>query len=135
MTIKDLKYVKVYSVNHLYLIFRYVNGYFEEINGNKYLTSIFNYLTILAVPNNESKEEIKKYKELWIKTKDLIRSITKNSDDYDEKYMKIKFNSDDVLPLNKAVEIHTITIAVRAVFHENKKYYPQVFLDECLYKL
>ena len=29
------KYVKNYSVNHLYLIFRYMNGYFEEINGNK----------------------------------------------------------------------------------------------------
>ena len=63
----------------------------------------------------------------------LIRSITKNSDDYDEKYMKIKFASDDDLPLNKTKEIHNVTIVVRAVFHENKKYYPQVFLDECLY--
>ena len=43
---------------------------------------------------NESKEKIKKYEELCIKIKDLIRSITKNSDDddYDEKYMKIKLN-------------------------------------------
>ena len=62
-------------------------------------------------------------------------SITKNSDDYDEQYMKIKFNSDDELPLNKTVEIPTITIAVRAVFHENNKYYSQVSFDECLYKL
>ena len=43
--------------------------------------------------------------------------------------MKIKFNSDDELPLNKTREIPT-----GAVFHENNKYYPQVFLDECLYK-
>ena len=43
---------------------------------------------------NESKEKIKKYEELWIKIRDLIRSITKNSENYDEKYMKIKFNSD-----------------------------------------
>ena len=43
----------------------------------------------------------KKNEELWIKIRDLIRSITKNSDDYDEKYMKIKFNSDNELPLNK----------------------------------
>ena len=42
--------------------------------------------------------------------------------------MKIKFNSDDELPLNKAIEMPTMTIVVRAVFHENKKYYPQVFL-------
>ena len=38
---------------------------------------------------------MKKYEELWIKIKDLIRSITKNSDDYDKKLMKIKFNSGD----------------------------------------
>ena len=43
---------------------------------------------------NESKEKIKKYEELWIKIRDLIRSITKNSENYDEKYMKIKFNLD-----------------------------------------
>ena len=49
--------------------------------------------------------------------------------------MKIKFNSDDELPLNKTKEIPTITIVVRAVFHENNEYYPRIFLDECLYKL
>ena len=49
--------------------------------------------------------------------------------------MKIKFNSDDELPLNKMIEIPTTTIVVKAIFYENKKYYPQVFLDECLYKL
>ena len=49
--------------------------------------------------------------------------------------MKIKFNLDDELPLNKTIEIATMTIVVRAVFHENNKYYLQVFLDECLYKL
>ena len=47
MTIKDSKYVKIYSVNLLYLIFNKINGYFQEINGNKYLT---------LVPINESKK-------------------------------------------------------------------------------
>ena len=37
----------------------------------------------------------------------LIRSITKNSDDYNEKYMKIRFNSDDKLPMNKMIEVPT----------------------------
>ena len=69
------------------------------------------------MPTNESKEKIKKYEELWIQIRDLIQSITKNSDDYDEKYMKIKFNSDDELPLNKRIEIPTTTIVVRAVSH------------------
>ena len=71
---------------------------------------------------------------MWSKFRDLIRSITKNSDDYDEKYMKIEFDSDDNLALNKTIEIHNVTIVVRAISYENNNYYPQVFLDECLYK-
>ena len=70
--------MKIDSVNLLYLIFNKVNGYFEEINENKYLT---------LVASNESKEKIKIYEELWSNIRDLIRSITRNSDDYDEKYM------------------------------------------------
>ena len=66
MTVKDLKYVKTYSVNPLYLIFRKVNGYFEEISKSKYL---------MLVPTSENKEKIKKYEELWSKIRDLIRSI------------------------------------------------------------
>ena len=45
------------------------------------------------MPTNESKRKVKKKcEELWSKIRYLIWSITKNSDDYDEKYMKIKFN-------------------------------------------
>ena len=44
--------------------------------------------------------------------------------------MKIKFNSDDNLPLNKILKLHMLTVVVRS-----GKYYPQVFLDECLYEL
>ena len=96
VTIKDLKYVKINSVNHLYLIFSKVNGYFEVINKGKYLT---------LVPTNERNQELKKYEE-------LIRSITKNSDDYDKKYLKIKLNSDDELHLNETIEIPSLTIVV-----------------------
>ena len=70
-----------------------------------------------------------------IKNCGLNRSISNNSYDYDKNHMKIKFNLDEELPLNKMIESPTMTIVVRAVFHENNKYYPQVFLDECLYKL
>ena len=38
------------------------------------------------------------------------------------------------LPLSKTIEIPAMIIAVKAVFHENNKYYPHVFLDEYLYK-
>ena len=59
--------------------------------------------------------------------------MTKILDDYDEKYMKIEFDSDDNLCLNKTIAIPIVTIVIRAVFLENDKYYPQVFLDESLY--
>ena len=49
--------------------------------------------------------------------------------------MKIKFDSDDSLPLNKTLKLHNMTIIVRSVFEEDGKYYPQAFLDECLYEL
>ena len=62
------------------------------------------------------KKILEKYEELWTKIRDLIRSKTKESDNYDEKYMKIKFNSDDDLPLKKTPEL-------RNLFHKNKKYY------------
>ena len=46
--------------------------------------------------------------------------------------MKIKFDSDENLPLNKTIDIPIVTRVSRAVFHENNKYYPQIFLDRCL---
>ena len=48
--------------------------------------------------------------------------------------MKIKFNSDDDLPLNKILKFHMLTIPFRSVFEEDGKYYSQFFLDECLYE-
>ena len=49
--------------------------------------------------------------------------------------MKIKFNSDDDLPLNKIVKLRMLTIIVRTIFEEDGKYYSQVFLDDCLYEV
>ena len=78
---------------------------------------------------------LKKYEELWSKIRDLIMSKTNNSGDYAEKYVKIKFNLDDNLPLQKTLQLCNMIIVVRAIFHEGNKYDPQVFLDECLHKL
>ena len=64
VTIKDSKYVKINSVNSLCLMFNRIDEYFEEVNGNKYLT---------LVPTNQSEE-------LWIKIRDLFRSVTKKLD-------------------------------------------------------
>ena len=89
MTIQDLRYVKIDGVNPLYLIAGKINRYFDENNRNKYLTLVL---------TDESKEIMKKYEELQGKIRDIIRSVTNNSDSYIEKYMKINFNSvDDLL--------------------------------------
>ena len=56
--------------------------------------------------------------------RDLTMSVTKTSDDYNENSMKIKFNPDDELPLNKAIKFLSIIIVVRAVFHKKNKCYP-----------
>ena len=91
--VKVLSYKAIISVHSLYLYINKINGYIEENYENKYLT---------LVRTDESKDTSKKYEELWNKIRYLIRTITNISDDYDEEQMKIKFNIDDNLPLNKS---------------------------------
>ena len=108
-TIKDPKYVKINSVNISYLMFNRMNGYFQEINGNRNLT--------LA-----AKDKVKIYQEMWNKIRDLIGSATKKSNDYDEKY--IKFYPDHKLPL-KNDRGSCYDISCYSYFYENNKYCPQ----------
>ena len=77
----------------------------------------------------KSKKKFKNMKNCGLISEILLSQY---EDDYDEKYMKINSNSNDELPLNKTVKIPAMTIVVWAIFLENNKYYPQVFLDECL---
>ena len=48
---------------------------------------------------------------------------------------KIRFKSNDDLPLNKPIKLRLLTIIIRSVFSENGKFYPQLFLDDALYEL
>ena len=64
-----------------------------------------------------------------------VKKINDKQGEYEKNYMKIKFNSDDNLPSNKIIKLCNLTVIVRSVFEEDGKYYPQVFLDECLYEL
>ena len=49
--------------------------------------------------------------------------------------MKIKFNSGDDFPLNKQLNFLILTIIIRNIFEKDGKYYPQLFLDDCLYEV
>ena len=85
---------------------------------------------------NENKWLLKEYVYIWDGIKNEMKTInSEEENNYGEDYMKIKFNSDDDLPLNKPLKLHAIAIIIRSVFEEGGKLYPQVFWDECLHKL
>ena len=107
------------SVNPLYLLINEIDGPIREKEGNKYLN------IALAYSNNEV---LQKYAELWSRIKDQIKKINdRKSGEYGKDYMKIKFNSDDDLPLNTVLKFCVLTIVIRNVFEKDNKYYPQIF--------
>ena len=89
---KKGKYV-INSINPVYLIINKVDGFIEEKEGDKYLNFAF---------TDNNSEVLKKYTEISSGIKNEIKA--RNSDgsgEYGKYYMKIKFNSDEDLPLNK----------------------------------
>ena len=123
---KHFDYVKINSVNPFYLIIGKVDEYIEEKNGNEYLT---------LVSTDKNEEVLIKYTELWGKIKNLIKKMIGEAGEYGKDYMKIRFESNDNLLLNKTLKLHNLTIVFRSVFQDDGKYYPQIILDECLYEL
>ena len=123
ITVKDSYCVKINSVNPLHLIISEADRFIKEKNGRKYL--VFDWV-------NENNEVIKKYNKIWNVLKNEIETINSgktskhSSVEHDKDFMKSKFNSDDNLPLNKTLKLHNMKIAVRSVFKEHYKFYPQV---------
>ena len=118
VTIKKIE--SIYSANLLYLHIIHAREYIEEKNVNKYL--IFDSV-------DKNKEVLKKYAGVWDGIKNKIKAISGDKqNDYGKDYMKIKFNSDDDLPLKKLLKFYLMTINIRCVFSENSKFYPQLFL-------
>ena len=132
ITIKKIDdYGNIYSVNPFYLIIAHAVEYIErssteEKGVNKYL--VFD-------STDENKELLKKHNDVFNGFRNKIKKISGDECDYEKDYMKIKFNSDDDLPLNKQLKFHNIAITIRSVFEEDGKLYPQVFLDDTLYEL
>ena len=113
-------------MNPLYLRVDHASGYIEEKGVNKYL--VFD-------STDENKELLKKYNDVFNGISDKIKEISSGECYYEKDYLKIKFNSDDNLPLNKPLKFLLMTIIIRSVFEEDDKLYPQVFLDDTLYEL
>ena len=104
-----------YDIN-ISLRITHAGGYIEEINGDEYI--IF---------DSRDKELLKKYNDVFNGIMDKIKKIASDKCDYEKDYMKIKFNSDDDLPLNKSLDFHIRTITIRSVFEENGKLYLRFF--------
>ena len=84
---------------------------------------------------DENNELLKKYSDVFNGIINKIKKISRDECDFEKDYMKIKFNSDDDLPLTKQLKFHNMTITIRSVFEEDGKLYPQAFLDDTLDEL
>ena len=104
-----------FSVNPLYLLFNHANGYIEEKNENKYL---------ISDSIDENKQLLKKHNDVWSGKKDKIEEVSSGECDCEKDYMKVKFNSDNDLPLKKPLKFHSVTIIIRSSFEEDGKLYP-----------
>ena len=142
ITIKKIGDCKnIYSVNHLYIRITHASRYIKEKDINKYLIFDSIKLQLMKLHSIElhlidkNKDLLKKYNDIFNGIRDKIKEINNDDCDYEKDYIKIKFNSDDNLPLNKPLNFHNMTITIRSVFEEDGKLYPQVFLDDTLYEL
>ena len=136
---KDFNYIDIYyigyehkkkisecnvinSVNPLYLRIINMNGQFEKGKDDAW------YLVI------SDKDVYKKLVDIFESIKNKITEKTWDALEYDKDYMKIKFESNNIFPTDKDVNIHLATIVIRAIFAKDGKYYRQLFLDDGLYK-
>ena len=109
----------------MYLIIDHPSGYIDEKELNIWFLTQWNYILQMKI-----KELLKKYNDVFNGIRNKIKKIRGNECDYEKDYMKIKFNSDDDLPLNKQLQFQNMVITIRSVLEEDGKLYPQVFLDD-----
>ena len=84
---------------------------------------------------DENKEVSKKYEEVWEGVKKIETINGGEKVEYGKDFIKIRFQSNDDLPMNKPIRLHFLTTIVRCLFSEGGKFYPKLFLDDALYEL
>ena len=90
---------------------------------------------MIFASTDKNKEVLEKYKELSDKIRNQIETINSGEPiKYKKDFIKIRFESDDDLPLGKILSIPSMIIVTRSVLQKYNKYYPQVYLHECVYK-
>ena len=118
---------KINSVKPFYLMINETISHCEEKNENKYL----------VLDDVDRKKGVsKKYEEVWEGVKKKIQTIDGGEKiEYEKYFLKNRFKSNDDLPLNKPIKLCLLTITTRCVFSEDRKFYPQLFLDDAHYEL
>ena len=119
------------TINPLYFVLNRLIGYIEEIEGasdkylvvaksvrNKNIISVLDMVWASIEDKIEDEDEIKDKISLGIKIKD---------------YDKFRFNSDIYLPLDTLIEFRSLVISISCVIEKDNEYYPEIYLDECLY--
>ena len=129
----------------MHLVIRAVEGYVEAMaaqdSRNLVITSIDDYEVInenkidsvasknIFIPSSDkNKKVLNKLNELWNYIESKINASLENRN-------KIRFNSDDALPLNTPIKFYALTIIVRCVIMKDGKFYPEVYLDDALYEV
>ena len=127
MTVKKIDNCNnINSVNPLYLMIDEMIGHFEEKNENKYL----------VLDDVDENKVSKKYEDVWEGAKKEIETINDGEKiEYGKDYIKIRFKSNDDLPLNKPIKLPLLTIIIRSIFSKDNKFYTQFFLDAAFYEL
>ena len=92
------------------------------------------YLIISDDDDDDDDDVFRKLGDIFKSIRDKITEKALDTIEYDEDYVKIRFDSNNILPVDKDANIHLATIVIRAIFAQDGKYYPQLFLDDGLYK-
>ena len=122
----DIKYIKNVNSLSAYLVFNNLDAYIVKSGGNRYL---------IFASTEKNEIMFKNYAELWDEIKEQIELI--NGDKmikYSKDFIKIRFKTNDDLPLNKIINIPVCVIIVSSIFKENGEYCPQVLLHDCFYE-
>ena len=112
------------SVNPLYLRIRDLRGKFKKGKDDNAW-----YLIISGDADN-----LRKFANIWKRIRAKIEETSDDFVQYDKDYMKIKFESNDILPTDNIINMHQVTIIIRLVFQKGEKLYSQIYLDDCFYK-
>ena len=111
------------SVSPLYLRIVDIKGQLEKGKDDAW------YLVI-----SDKDDVYKKLVDFFESIKNETIEKTWDALEYDKDYMKIKFESNNIFPTDRDINIPVATIVIRAIFAKDGKYYPQLFLDDGLYK-